>query len=53
MSSSAKLRQTQTKYGGGRNIFNISAKNQEVNLSDCVDEVVEYFQKKEEHKKLI
>jgi hypothetical protein len=46
MSSSTKLRQTQTEYGGGRNIYNLAAKDQEVNLSACVDLVVEYFQKK-------
>lgn len=45
MSSSSKLRQTQTEYGGGRNIYNLAAKDQEVVLSHCVYKVIDKVQK--------
>ena len=45
MSSSTRLRETHTKLGGGQNIFNKNAKDQEVVLSDCVDKVLDEVQK--------
>jgi len=45
MSSSTKLRETHTKLGGGKNIFNKIAKGQEAVVSDCVDQVIDEVQK--------
>ena len=36
MSSSARLRKTQTRDGGGRSMFNVNAKQHEKNLQDSV-----------------
>ena len=36
MSSSARLRKTQTRDGGGRSMFNANAKQHEKNLQDSV-----------------